>query len=70
MNANHSTYSLIEQSRSEDRNRSALEVVIFTVSILAAIVSIWQFAQQRVLVPAAGISPCVACVSAAANTNS
>jgi hypothetical protein len=67
MNTLNSTYSLIEQSRSEEKNRSALEVIIFTVSIFAAIVSIWQFAQQPVLVPAAGIAPCVACVTPAVN---
>lgn len=61
MNPKSSTYSLIEQTRSEEKNRSLLEVVIFTMSILAVVVSILQFAQQRVVVPAAGLTPCVAC---------
>ena len=64
MNANNSTYSLIEQSRSEEKNRTVLEIVIFTMSILAAVVSIYQFAHQRVVVPAAGFAPCVACAAA------
>jgi uncharacterized membrane protein YqjE len=61
MNNTNSTYSLLVRSRSEDKNRSALEVVVFTLFILSAVFSIWQFAQQRVAVPAAGLTPCVAC---------
>ncbi len=38
------TYSLLV--RSEDRNRSILEVAIYLLVALSTIVSIWQFAQQ------------------------
>jgi hypothetical protein len=68
MNNTNSTYSLLVRSRSEDKNRSALEVVVFTLFILSAVFSIWQFAQQRVVVPAAGLTPCVACAPAVETT--
>ncbi len=50
-----STYALI--IRSEERNRSLLEVVLYAFFILSAIVSFWQFAHQPVSIPAAGLSP-------------
>ena len=43
------TYDLIVQS--EDKNRSLLETVIYALFILSAIVSIWQFVVQPVVVP-------------------
>ena len=69
MNNTNSTYSLIERSRSEEKNRSLLEVVIFTMSILAAVVSMWQFAQQRVQLPEDKSTQCIACVTPAENTH-
>ena len=52
MNTHKSTtYDLIMESESEDRNRSLLETVIYALFILSAIVSIWQFVAQPVAVP-------------------
>ena len=45
------TYDLIVESESEDKNRSLLETVIYALFILSAIVSIWQFVVQPVAVP-------------------
>ena len=50
-----STYSLLV--RSEERSRSAFEIVVYVAVILSTVVSIWQVAQQRVTVPSSiGIS--------------
>ena len=43
------TYDLIVES--EDKNRTVLETVIYALFILSAIVSIWQFVVQPVVVP-------------------
>ena len=51
--SNNSTYSLI--LRSEEKNRSILEVVLYAFFILSTVVSTWQFASQPVDVPAAGL---------------
>jgi hypothetical protein len=63
MNTKHeeSTYALLV--RSEEKGRSILETVLYTFFILSAIVSIWQFAQQPVVVPAAGLQPSADIVS-------
>ncbi len=45
------TYDLIMESESEDKNRSLLETVIYALFILSAIVSIWQFVVQPIVVP-------------------
>ena len=45
------TYDLIEESESEDKNRTLLETVIYALFILSAIVSIWQFVVQPIVVP-------------------
>jgi hypothetical protein len=50
-----STYALIV--RSEEKSRSVLEVVLYACLILSAVFSIWQFAHQPVVVPAAGLVP-------------
>ena len=63
MNHINSTYSLVERSRSEDKRRTLLEAVLFTASILAAVVSIWQFAQARVVLPETNPASCIACVT-------
>jgi hypothetical protein len=62
MNTTHeSTYALLV--RSEEKSRSVLEVVLYAFFIFSAVFSIWQFAQQPVMVPAAGFdpAPCVTC---------
>ena len=52
MNTHKSTtYDLIIESESEDKNRSLLETVIYALFILSAIVSIWQFMFQPIVVP-------------------
>lgn len=55
MKSSESTYALIV--RSEEKSRSVLEVVLYACLILSAIFTIWQFANQPVVVPAAGLSP-------------
>ena len=45
------TYDLIMESESEDKNRSRVETVIYALFILSAIVSIWQFVVQPIAVP-------------------
>jgi hypothetical protein len=62
MNTTHeSTYALLV--RSEEKSRGVLEVVLYASFILSAVFSIWEFAQQPVMVPAAGLEParCVTC---------
>ena len=49
-----STYALLV--RSEERSRGILETVLYAFFILSAIVSIWQFAQQPVLISAHGLT--------------
>ena len=44
-----STYSLLV--RSEEKNRSVLETVVYTTIILSVLVAIWQFAHQPVQIP-------------------
>jgi hypothetical protein len=58
------TYALLV--RSEEKSRGIMEVACFAVFILSAAFSIWQFAQQPVNIPAAGLTPPptnIACVS-------
>jgi hypothetical protein len=43
------TYDLIVES--EDKNRTVLETVIYALFTLSAIVSIWQFVMQPIVVP-------------------
>ena len=54
-----STYALIV--RSEEKGRGVLEVLVYTVFILGVVLSIWQFAQTPLKIPATGLEPCVAC---------
>jgi flagellar motor switch protein FliG len=52
MNTHKSTtYDLIMESESEDKNRTLLETVIYALFTLSAIVSIWQFVVQPIAVP-------------------
>lgn len=46
-----STYEMIVESETEDKNRSVLETVIYALFILSAVFSIWQFAIQPIVVP-------------------
>jgi hypothetical protein len=60
-----STYALLV--RSEEKSRGVLEVVLYACFILSAVFSIWQFAQQPVRLPGAGVeaAPCVTCTDSA-----
>jgi hypothetical protein len=57
-----STYALL--IRSEEKSRNVIEMAIYPILILGAVIAIWQFAQQPVNIPAAGLkgAGCVACV--------
>jgi hypothetical protein len=52
-NQEESAYSLL--IRSEEKSRNALELIMYLCLILAPSVAIWQFAQQPVNIPAAGL---------------
>jgi hypothetical protein len=56
-----STYALLVRSRSEEKGRGALEIVVFAVSILGVILTIGQFVQTPVEISLPGREPCVAC---------
>jgi hypothetical protein len=62
-----STYALLV--RSEEKNRSLLETLVCAILILSSVFSIWQFVQQPVRIPAAGLQgpPCVACTTTVAD---
>ena len=57
-----STYALL--IRSEEKSRDIIEMAIYPILILGAVIAIWQFAQQPVNIPAAELkgAGCVACV--------
>jgi hypothetical protein len=61
-NQHESTYALL--IRSEEKSRNVIEMAICPILILGAAIAIWQFAQQPVNIPAAGLkgASCVACV--------
>ncbi len=61
-NQYESTYALL--IRSEEKNRNVIEMAIYPILILGAVIAIWQFAQQPVNIPAAGLkgAGCVVCV--------
>ena len=50
---NESTYALL--IRSEEKSRNVIEMAICPILILGAVIAIWQFAQQPVNIPAAGL---------------
>jgi hypothetical protein len=61
-NQHESTYALL--IRSEEKSRNIIEMAICPIWILGAVIAIWQFAQQPVNIPAAGLkgARCVVCV--------
>lgn len=61
-NQHESTYALL--IRSEEKSRNVVEMAICPILILGAVIAIWQFAQQPVNIPPAGLkgAGCVACV--------
>jgi hypothetical protein len=60
--AKESTYALL--IRSEEKSRNALEVAIYPLLILGPLIAMWQFAQQPIDIPPAGLDGggCIACV--------
>ena len=52
-NQEESAYSLL--IRSEEKSRNAFELIMYPCLILGPLVAIWQFAQQPVNIPAAGL---------------
>ena len=54
-----STYALLV--RSEEKGRGVLEIAVYATVILSVVVSILQFVQMPVTVPAPGTKPCIAC---------
>ncbi len=57
-----STYALL--SRSEEKRRNIFKVAVYVLLIVGPLMAIWQFAQQPINIPAAGLkgAGCVACV--------
>jgi hypothetical protein len=66
-NQHESSYALL--IRSEEKNRNVFEMVIYPLLILGPLIAIWQFAQQPVNIPAAGLkgAPGVVCDAWAQN---
>ena len=60
-NEHKSTYALL--MRSEEKSRTILETVLYAGFALSVVASIWQFAQEARLVPAAGPQPATQLVS-------
>ena len=54
-----STYALLV--RSEEKGRGVLEILVYVVFFLGAVLSIGQFAQTSATIAAPGREPCVAC---------
>lgn len=61
MNNFESTYALLV--RSEEKNRSLLETLVYAIFILSAVFSIWQFAHQPIMLPLKSVntSAAIAC---------
>src|SRR6266404_5128203 len=61
-NQHESTYALL--IRSEEKSRNVIEMAIYPILILGAVIAIWQFAQEPVSIPSTGLkgAGCVACV--------
>ena len=61
-NQQESTYALL--IRSQEKSRNIIEMAIYPILIFGAVIAIWQFAQQPVNIPPAGLDAggCVACV--------
>jgi hypothetical protein len=51
--------------RSQEKGRTALEILIFVLCFFSVVVVIWQFAQTPLGTPAPGVSPCIACQTSA-----
>lgn len=58
-----STYALL--IRSEEKSRNLIELALYPLLGLVSLIAIWQFAQQAVKIPAAGLegAGCVVCAN-------
>jgi len=67
-NQHQSIYALL--IRSEEKSRNAFEALIYPLLILGPLIAIWQFAQQPVNIPAAGLKgvPCAVFDSSVQNS--
>ena len=63
-NHQESTYALLV--RSEENSRGIFESIAYMLVVLSAVFAISQFARHPVKIPAGGIQPSIACISAAA----
>jgi len=54
-NQHESTYALL--MRSEEKSRNLLEMVIYPLLIIGAIIAIWQFVLQAVALPSLDAKP-------------
>jgi hypothetical protein len=61
-NQHESTYALL--IRSEEKSRNVFEVAIYPFLMLGPLIAIWQFAQQPINIPPAGLNggDCIGCV--------
>jgi hypothetical protein len=61
-NQHESTYALL--IRSEEKSRNVIEMAIYPILILGAVIAIWQFAQEPVSIPSTGLkgAGCLVCV--------
>ena len=57
-----SNYALLV--RSEEKGRGVLEILVYAIFFLGAVLSIWQFAQSPLKISAPGPEACVACHAA------
>ena len=60
--ARKSTYALLVKS--EEKERSLFETVIYGLLVVSAVVGIWQFAHMRVATPFADNKPSISSVVA------
>jgi hypothetical protein len=51
--------------RSQEKGRTALEILIFVLCIFSVVVVIWEFAQTSLAISEPGVAPCIACHTSA-----
>jgi len=54
-----STYTLLV--RSQEKGRTALEILVFVLCIFSVVVGIWQFAETPLKTSTPGVAPCIVC---------
>ena len=58
-----STYSLLVHS--QEKGKTALEILVFVLCIFSVVVLIWQFAQTSLEISEPGVAPRIACHTSA-----